>query len=1190
MVEDHLATLPKLTTQPPSPSPSRRSNTAEGSNHDQLRVSNELPSAAPSIGGETLHSRDGSLGFNPRTRTNTDATAVTISPIMEKEKANAAVSQVKDIGSDSDSISTEGALRPDKGAEKDFVVDNNPFGVSPGELNKMQNPKSLAAFKALGGLPGIERALRTDVNAGLSVDEARLSGSVPRAAETALSEKNVATKVNPAAAAGSPNDIVTAHQVQDQFIDRRRVFKDNRLPARKTYTLGSLLWAAYNDKILWLLTVAAVVSLALGLYETFDSGSQVDWVEGLAICIAIIIIVLVTAFNDWQKEKQFTKLNQKKEDREVKCVRSGKALMISVYDVLVGDVLHLEPGDSIPADGIFIQGHGVKCDESSATGESDALKKTGGMEVWHQLCAGGPNVKKLDPFLISGSKVLEGVGTFLVTSTGVNSSYGKIMMSLRVKTEPTPLQVKLGRMANWIGGLGSIAAGILFLIQLFRFVARLDQNDGTPSEKAGEFLDILITAITIIVMAVPEGLPLAVTLALAFATTHMMKENNLVRVLRACETMGNATTICSDKTGTLTQNKMTVVAGSWSIGQKFSTSGEDGASTFASVFGRLSAPFKALLDQSIVVNSTAFEGEEEGQKTFIGSKTEVAMLQLAEAHLGLTSTAQVRANNDIVQLYPFDSARKCMGSVIRLPNGSYRLVVKGAAEIMLGKADWVISNTAGGNLDVTSLDVSTKEAVGQQIQSYASRSLRTIGFLYKDYPSWPPTGARSLEGDKSAAEFADVFYGMTWVGLVGIQDPLRPQVTMAVQRCQQAGIKVRMVTGDNLTTATAIATECGIRTADGVVMEGPVFRQLSESEMAAVVPKLDVLARSSPEDKRILVAHLKKQGETVAVTGDGTNDGPALKTADVGFSMGIAGTEVAKEASEIILMDDNFASIVKAVMWGRSVNDAVAKFLQFQITVNIAAVTLAFISAVSSTENRSVLSAVQLLWINLVMDTFAALALATDAPTDAILDRPPTPKSASLISTHMWKMIMGHALYQVVVSLVLFFAGAKIFNYRFISENHHRQEELNTMVFNAFTWMQFFNMFNARRLDNHFNIFENVHKNPFFMAMAAVMAGGQVMIIFVGGKAFEVVPLDGPQWATSIMTALPVLLWGVLLRCVPDEVSGRFLGLFVTAFKLVFGPVGRCFGAMFAPVGRAWRRMRGNKLERRMSARGADAA
>ncbi|KPI43599.1 Calcium-transporting ATPase 2 [Cyphellophora attinorum] len=1206
MVDEHLATLPRLTTQPPSPSPYRQTHD-ERSNPTGLRTGEPVSAAPSSVGGDTLHdhtgqghSRDNSFHFNARSRTNTvdtQSTAVGTEPvIMEKDKANA-ITQIRETGS-SESVSTEGALQPDKGTEKDFVVDGtNPFGVSPGELNKMQNPKSLAAFKALGGLPGIERALRTGVNAGLSLDETHLQGTVPRAAEEAMNEKAAsALRSNPATTAiGTSDDsVATSGAVKDQYADRKRVFKDNRLPARKTYTLGSLLWNAYNDKLLWLLTIAAVVSLALGLYETFDSGSEVDWVEGLAICIAIIIIVLVTALNDWQKEKQFTKLNQKKEDREVKCLRSGKAIMISVYDVMVGDVLHLEPGDSIPADGIFISGHGVKVDESSATGESDAMKKTGGLEVWHQLSAGGHNLHKLDPFIISGSKVLEGVGTFLVTSVGVNSSFGKIMMSLRVKSEPTPLQVKLGVMANWIGGLGSLAAGILFLIQLFRFVARLGSNPHTPSEKAGEFLDILITAITIIVMAVPEGLPLAVTLALAFATTHMMKENNLVRVLRACETMGNATTICSDKTGTLTQNKMTVVAGSWSLGQKFAQSEEDGASTFTALFSRISAPFRALLTQSIVINSTAFEGLEDGQKAFVGSKTEVAMLNLATSYLGLTSTAEERANHAVVQLYPFDSARKCMGTVMRLPSGSYRLVVKGASEIMVSKADYVVSDMASNspNIDDSPLDRSTRDAIEAQIQTYASRSLRTIGFLYRDFPSWPPSGARTIEGDKTMAEFGDVFSDMTWIGLVGIQDPLRPQVTNAVARCQAAGIKVRMVTGDNITTATAIATECGIKTADGLCLEGPHFRQMSDSELSAVVPKLDVLARSSPEDKRILVAYLKKQGETVAVTGDGTNDGPALKLADVGFSMGIAGTEVAKEASEIILMDDNFASIVKAVMWGRSVNDAVAKFLQFQITVNIAAVTLAFISAVSSSENRSVLSAVQLLWINLIMDTLAALALATDAPTEKILDRPPAGKKTPLITMHMWKMIMGQALYQIVVSLVLYFAGAKILNYRDINKpgNEHRQEELNTIVFNAFTWMQFFNMFNCRRLDNFFNIFEGALRNYWFLAMAAIMLGGQVMIIFVGGQAFEVTRIDGEQWAVCVLTALPCLGWGVLLRCVPDRYAEAFFVAIVRMIKVIFSPLVRCLGAIFSPIGRAWRRMRGKKLERRMSAQGEESA
>ncbi|SPO06787.1 related to calcium-translocating P-type ATPase(PMCA-type),putative [Cephalotrichum gorgonifer] len=1135
------------------------------------RTSTAGSSAPDAASGGDIEKRSFTFG---RSRANTDTTFISTTTTLHQAGGDFEKPRQKHQSLFGD-MSPEEALRPDKGQEKDFVVDKNPFGVTPGELNKMQNPKSLAAYAALGGIDGIERALRTDINAGLSSDEGALHGSVARAVDVAQAEMGRSSSLTPIQSRG---EATSTQNAADFFIDRKRVFKDNRLPPRKTYTIASLLWTAYNDKILWLLTVAAVVSLALGIYETIHSGSSIDWVEGAAITVAILLVVFVTAFNDWQKEKQFTKLNQKKENREVKAIRSGKATTISVYDVMVGDVLYIEPGDAIPADGIFISGHGVKCDESSATGESDALKKTPGREVWRQIIAGA-STNKLDPFIISGSKVLEGMGTFLVTSVGVNSSYGKILLSLQVKTEPTPLQVKLGTMANWIGGLGSLWAGLLFFIQLFRFIAALPSNEGTPSEKAGEFLDILITAITIVVMAVPEGLPLAVTLALAFATKQMLKDNNLVRVLRACETMGNATTICSDKTGTLTQNKMTVVAGSLGRDQQYSKTPSGGEKPLPDVFKRLSKTFKTLLMQSIAINSTAFEGEEEGQKTFIGSKTEVALLVLAQDNLALTNLAEERVNSEVVQVYPFDSALKCMGSVIKLPSGSYRLVVKGASEIMLAKAENAVSDIYSDDLGVVSMDDSTRVGLSSQIQSYAERSLRTIGFLYRDFPAWPPQGAATLEEDPFMAKFADVLCSMTWVGLVGIQDPLRPQVTEAVRRCQGAGIKVRMVTGDNKVTAQAIAAECGIRTTNGIVMEGPDFRQLSDVEMDAVIPRLDVLARSSPEDKRILVERLKVLGETVAVTGDGTNDGPALKTADVGFSMGIAGTEVAKEASEIILMDDNFNSIVKAVMWGRSVNDAVAKFLQFQITVNIAAVTLAFVSAVASTNNESVLKAVQLLWVNMVMDTFAALALATDSPTDSILNRSPAGKSAPLITMNMWKMIIGQALYQIAVSLILYFAGTKIFGYDFV-ENPHQKEELDTMVFNAFVWMQIFNMLNNRRLDNKFNVFEGAHKNYFFLAMAAIMVGGQIMIVFVGGAAFKVTPIDGPQWAVCILVALPSLLWGVILRCIPDRYAESLFMAIARGFMALFRPVWKVLRLMFHPVaevGRGIRRWRRGK-------------
>ncbi|KAI2633562.1 plasma membrane calcium-transporting ATPase [Hypomontagnella submonticulosa] len=1049
-------------------------------------------------------------------------------------------------------------LCPDPGTEADFQVENNPFAFSPGQLNKLQNPKSLPAFRSLGGLSGIARGLQTDINAGLSVDETTVRTSITfEQAVRRTSDKFFET----------PD--LTPNSGPGSFVDRIRVFGKNVLPAKKATPIWKLMWGAYNDKVIILLTVAAIISLALGLYETFGTTPEpggppsVDWVEGVAIIIAILIVTLVGSLNDWQKERAFVRLNAKKEDREIKVVRSGKSFMINVHDILAGDVLHLEPGDLVPVDGIFISGHDLKCDESSATGESDAIKKTPGDQVM-ALLGSGANPKGLDPFIISGSKVLEGVGTFLCTSVGVHSSFGKIMMSVRTEIEATPLQKKLERLAVAIAKLGGAAAGILFFVLLFRFIGGLQTDTRASPQKASAFLDILIVAVTIIVVAVPEGLPLAVTLALAFATTRLLKENNLVRVLRACETMGNATAICSDKTGTLTTNKMTVVAATF--GQSSFAKSENeksGIQTVAQWAAELPQETKDAIVQSVAINSTAFEGEEAGQFTFIGSKTETALLQLAKEYLGMQSLAEVRANEQVIQMMPFDSAKKCMGAVIKLRDQSgFRLLVKGASEILLNYC----SEKADQSLATSPLTGTDRSELTAIIDSYAKGSLRTIGIVYKDFPEWPPAYAEVEDGH---VQFASVLEDLVWLGLVGIQDPVRPGVPEAVRKAQDAGVVVRMVTGDNAITAQAIATECGIYT-DGLIMEGPDFRRLSEAEMDAKLPKLQVLARSSPEDKRILVARLKALGETVAVTGDGTNDAPALKTADVGFSMGICGTEVAKEASEIVLMDDNFASILTALKWGRAVNDSVQKFLQFQITVNITAVLLAFVSAVADPQMHSVLTAVQLLWVNLIMDTFAALALATDPPTESVLDRKPQPKSAPLITTNMWKMIIGQAIFQLVVTFVLHFAGAQILGYD--PNNQLQKTELNTMVFNTFVWMQIFNEFNNRRLDNKFNILEGVHRNKFFIAINFIMIGAQIAIIFVGGAAFEITAINGTQWAICVVAAAVSLPWAVLVRLFPDAWFARIAEVVGAPFVAVYKFIARIFSKIWSVFSRMWRR------------------
>lgn len=971
-------------------------------------------------------------------------------------------------------MNDENALKPDIGKEDDFKVDDNPFAFTPGALNKMFDPKSLSAFWKLGGLAGLEKGLRTDRKTGLSVDEAALSGHVSfdEVTPSSQAQDKFMTEADKA-----PADSHAAHhhgkrQDDGSFSSRKRVFSDNRLPAKKGKSLLQLMWITYNDKVLMLLSAAAVVSLAIGLYQTFGQEHPpgeppVEWIEGVAIIVAIVIVVLVGSLNDYQKERQFAKLNARKQDRIVRAVRSGKTVEISVFDILVGDLIHLEPGDLVPVDGVLVEGFNVKCDESQATGESDIIRKRPADEVYAAI-ENQDNLKKMDPFIQSGARVMEGVGTFMVTSTGIYSSYGKTMMALNEDPEITPLQSKLNIIAEYIAKLGGAAGLLLFIVLFIKFLVELPKmpDSVTPAEKGREFLEIFIVVVTIIVVAVPEGLPLAVTLALAFATTRMLKDHNLVRHLKACEVMGNASTICSDKTGTLTQNKMQVVAGTVGTTHRFGASRppataespdttpvekEIGLPEFVST---LSSATKDLLVNSIALNSTAFEGEVDGESTFIGSKTETALLILAKEHLAMGPVSEERANAKVLHLIPFDSGRKCMGVVVQLENGKARLYIKGASEIVLEHCTQILADPSA---DLTSAPLTTdnRDNILHLIETYARGSLRTIGLTYRDFDQWPIRASRKASADKDEIAFEDICRNMVFIGMVGIKDPLRPGVKEAVKDCQKAGVVVRMVTGDNKITAEAIAHDCGILQPNSIILEGPEFRNMTKAQQDEIIPRLHVLARSSPEDKRILVKRLKDKGEIVAVTGDGTNDAPALKMADIGFSMGIAGTEVAKEASAIILMDDNFNSIVKALKWGRAVNDAVKRFLQFQLTVNVTAVILTFVSATSSKERESVLTAVQLLWVNLIMDTLAALALATDPPADSILERKPERRGTNIISITMWKMILGQAVYQLLITFLLYFGSPGILPA--YDPTGVTKEEVQTLVFNTFVWMQIFN-------------------------------------------------------------------------------------------------------------------------------------
>ncbi|KAG6844224.1 hypothetical protein H0H87_008672 [Tephrocybe sp. NHM501043] len=1055
----------------------------------------------------------------------------------------------------------------------------------------------------LGGTKALLRGLGTDENRGLSAEALAVnSGAVAHQAakdrekrarekaekkEKGWRKKNIQEKGEEVGheivdekgdrKIPEPSDDVLSASIDE----RRRVYGPNVIPSRPSKSLLSLMWLALKDKVLVLLSIAAVISLALGLFQDFgtprvDGEPPVDWVEGVAIMVAIAIVVIVGSLNDWQKERQFKELNDKKEERGVKVIRDGVECVIDIKEVVVGDIALLEPGEIVPCDGVFLSGHNVRCDESGATGESDAMRKLNFEDCQDIIKRDGHEAAHTDCYVVSGSKVLEGVGRYVIIAVGTKSFHGRIMMALQADPETTPLQLKLNALAELIAKIGSIAGLILFSALMIRFFVQLGTKDPIRNsrEKGIAFVNILIISVTLVVVAVPEGLPLAVTLALAFATKRMTYEKLLVRVLGSCETMANASVVCTDKTGTLTQNVMTVVAGSVGVHGKFvrhlhdnsarhNADGKDDDKSDlppsedrknrddfsidqSNLNDILSPALRDLFNEAIAVNSTAFEDHdpETKQLVFVGSKTETALLQFAK-ELKWRDFKETRDSAQVLQMIPFSSERKAMGVVVRLSNGNARVYLKGASEILSRKCTKhvvVRSPDSEKSVDETA-EVETKaigereeENISRTIIFYANQTLRTIALCYRDFEQWPPVGVEHDE--QNEVPFAELSKDLILIGITGIEDPLRPGVREAVAKCHRAGVTIKMCTGDNVLTARSIATQCGIFTPGGIIMEGPVFRKLNRAERVEIVPRLQVLARSSPEDKEVLVTTLKSIGEIVGVTGDGTNDGPALKEANVGFSMGIAGTEVAKEASDIILMDDNFSSIVKAIMWGRCVNDAVRKFLQFQISTNVTAVVITFVSSVASTEEESVLSAVQLLWINIIMDTFAALALATDPASESLLDRLPDKKTAPLFNTNMYKQILIQSLYQIVVILIFHFLGMKILGLSHIGDratDNHTDLIVKTLVFNAFVFAQIFNSVNCRRLDRKLNIFEGMLKNRYFIVITLIEIGVQILIVFVAEDAFQVTRIGGREWGISLALGVVSIPLGALIRLLPNK-------------------------------------------------------
>ncbi|XP_055748391.1 plasma membrane calcium-transporting ATPase 3-like isoform X1 [Salvelinus fontinalis] len=998
---------------------------------------------------------------------------------------------------------------------------------------------------------------------------------------------------------------------------RGQVFGQNFIPPKKAKSFVELVWEALQDVTLIILEIAAIISLALSFYQppgeeseacgnvasgAEDEGeAEAGWIEGAAILLSVVCVVLVTAFNDWSKEKQFRGLQSRiEQEQRFAVVRNGTVIQIPVAEMVVGDVAQIKYGDLLPADGILIQGNDLKIDESSLTGESDHVKKS---------------VDK-DPMLLSGTHVMEGSGKMLVTAVGINSQTGIIFTLLGAgegdqeeekkdkkegnntpaveakqisimngkqdgtlennqnkakkqdeavamemqplksaeggeveaekkkgnvpKKEKSVLQGKLTKLAVQIGKAGLVMSAITVIILVMYFVIETFVVQGrewltecTPVY-VQYFVKFFIIGVTVLVVAVPEGLPLAVTISLAYSVKKMMKDNNLVRHLDACETMGNATAICSDKTGTLTTNRMTVVQ-AYAGDQHFHMVPHP---------DQMNPMVLDTLVNAIAVNSAYTSkimppDKEGGLPKQVGNKTECALLGFVlDLKRDYAPVREQIPEEKLYKVYTFNSVRKSMSTVVQLPDGSFRLYSKGASEILLKKCSSIM---AGGGDPRGFRPRDRDEMVKKVIEPMACDGLRTICVAYKDLPASP---------EPDWEDEAGIVSDLICITVVGIEDPVRPEVPDAIKKCQRAGITVRMVTGDNINTARAIAAKCGIIQPgdDFLCIDGKEFNrrirnekgEVEQERIDKVWPKLRVLARSSPTDKHTLVkgiidSTVLEQRQVVAVTGDGTNDGPALKKADVGFAMGIAGTDVAKEASDIILTDDNFSSIVKAVMWGRNVYDSISKFLQFQLTVNVVAVIVAFTGACITQD--SPLKAVQMLWVNLIMDTFASLALATEPPTESLLLRKPYGRNNPLISRTMMKNILGHAIYQLTIIFTLLFAGEKIFNID-SGRNaplHSPPSEHYTIIFNTFVLMQLFNEINARKIHGERNVFDGIFHNPIFCSIVLGTFLMQFVIVQFGGKPFSCTPLNVEQWLWCLLVGVGELLWGQLITTVPTS-------------------------------------------------------
>ncbi|XP_073278153.1 calcium-transporting ATPase 4, plasma membrane-type-like isoform X1 [Primulina huaijiensis] len=913
------------------------------------------------------------------------------------------------------------------------------FDIDPDDLASIACKHDINLLESHGGLEGLSRKLSVSLENGVSVSE---------------------------------------------ISKRQKIYGVNKFLEKPARPFWMYVWDALQDLTLIILMVCAVISVGIGITT---EGWPKGFYDGIGISTCIFLVVIVTALSDYKQSLQFRDLDKEKRNIIVHVTRNGSRKEVSIYDLVAGDIVNLSIGDQVPADGIFISGYSLSVDESSLSGESEPV-----------------NVDKNRPFLLSGTKVQDGSGKMLVTSVGMRTEWGRLMVTLSEGGEDeTPLQVKLNGVATVIGKIGLAFSVLTFLVLTARFLVGKAMHGHFMKWSMADVVNILnffAVAVTILVVAVPEGLPLAVTLSLAFAMKKLMNDKALVRHLSACETMGSASCICTDKTGTLTTNHM-VVSRIWICGEVTRVDGNALKSVTSENIMKTFVNALFLNTGAEVVNG------KDGKKEILGSPTERALLEFG---LLFEKAFDARKQGfNILKIEPFNSVNKKMSVLVRNPCGGSQAFLKGASEIVLEMCDKIV----GENGESVPLSHEQKKDITNVINGFASEALRTLCIAFKDM-------------EKSSDESIP-YDEYTLLAVIAIKDPVRPGVKEAVKTCLNAGIIVRMVTGDNIYTAKAIARECGILTDDGIAIEGSDFREKSMQEMQEIIPKLQVMARSLPLDKHKLVTLLRKEfKEVVAVTGDGTNDAPALHEADIGLAMGIAGTEVAKESADVVIMDDNFTTILNVAKWGRAVYINIQKFIQFQLTVNMVALMTNFVSACIT--GSAPLTAVQLLWVNMIMDTLGALALATEPPHDGLMTRSPVGRNVNLITKVMWRNIIGQSFYQLVVLGILLFNGKRIFKLN----DKDSDATLNTLIFNTFVFCQIFNEINSRDMEK-INILRGMLSSGMFMIILVSTVTFQVLIVEFLGTFANTIPLGRELWIVSIGLGAGSLLVAIVLKCIP---------------------------------------------------------